>query len=83
MQTERPVRLFFAMPLPPDRVRAIIDSGDVDSYHELDGTLGFCLAPMSWATAVAAVADGSTEALGTMGRDPAGVRVYWKWKEEV
>lgn len=82
-QTERPVRFFFAMPLPPDRVRAIIDSGDVDSYHELDGTLGFCLAPMSWATAVAAVADGSTEALGTMGRDPAGVRVYWKWKDEV
>ena len=69
--------------LPPDRVRAIIDSGDVDQYPTLDGTPGFCLAPMSWATAVAAVADGSTEALGTMGRDPAGVRVYWKWKEEV
>lgn len=70
-------------PLPPDVVHAIIAAGDPAAYPRLAGTPGFCLTPMRWADAAAAVADGSVAALGRMGRDADGVRVYWKWKEEV
>ena len=70
-------------PLPPDRVRAIVDSGDPQLHAQLAGTPGFCLQPMPWPAAAAAVSDGSVQALGRMGRDAEGVRVYWKWKDEV
>jgi hypothetical protein len=70
-------------PLSPRTVRAIVDSGDPVQHARLAGQPGFCLTPMAWPDAAAAVADGSVQALGRMGRDADGVRVYWKWKDEV
>ena len=64
-------------------MRAIIDAGDAAAYPRLASTPGFCLHPMPWRDAVAAVRDGSVAALGRMGRDAQGVRVYWRWKDEV
>lgn len=70
-------------PLSPRTVRAIVDSGDPAQHARLAGQPGFCLTPMAWPDAAAAVADGSVQALGRMGRDADGVRVYWQWKDEV
>ena len=89
-RAQHTIRQFFALmppspppPVPPDRVRAIVDSGDPQLHAQLAGTPGFCLQPMPWTDAAAAVADGSVQALGRLGRDAEGVRVYWKWKDEV
>ena len=69
--------------LPPAEVTRIISGSIVSEYWRLANTPGYCPTPLSWATAAGLVEDGSEAALGCLGRDPAGVAVYWAFKREV
>jgi len=70
-------------PLPPAEVDRIITGSLASEYWRLAGTPGYCPTPLAWCDAAALVADGSEAALGRLGRDPAGVAVYWGFKRQV
>ena len=70
-------------PLPPAEVTRIIGGAVAAEYWRLANTPGYCPTPLAWAAAAGLVRDGSEAALGRLGRDPAGVAVYWAFKREV
>ena len=70
-------------PLPPAEVTRIIGGALAAEYWRLATTPGYCPTPLAWAAAAGLVRDGSEAALGRLGRDPAGVAVYWAFKREV
>ena len=64
-------------------VDRIIAENSVNEFWKLDGVPGYCLETLPWQEASKLVQCGTFEALGTLGRDPADIVVYRRFKAKV
>lgn len=60
-----------------------IDQGEQVDFSIFQGVVGVRLRPMTWAELAAALADGSEEAMGTLGRLPLDIKRYYDYRDQV
>lgn len=70
-------------PITGDEIARIIRDNLVDEFERLRGVPGIQVDPVPWDAVTKLVEENSTESLGKLGRSPAGMVVYWKFKEKV
>ena len=71
-----------AGPLPREEVRRIVGGNLADEFERLRGTPGFQLDPVPWEAARGFVDAGTAESLGHLGRHPAAVHSYWRFRDK-
>lgn len=70
-------------PLTQSEVDRIIGQELTDEYEKLRHTPGFCIDAVSWERLMELIQLGTEEALGKLGRTPAGIRAYWNFRAQV
>ena len=64
-------------------VHRIINENSVHEFYKLEGVPGYRLATLSWQEASGLVNTGTYESLGTLGRHPSAIVIYWSFKAKV
>ena len=73
-----------AEPYPdPITVTHILNNNLVDQFHLLRGVPGICLDPVPWEKIKELVTRSTVQSLGTLGRHPAGIVEYRKFRRQV
>lgn len=73
-----------ARPYPdPVTVNNILNNNLVDQFSLLRGVPGICLDPLPWDKINDLVAIDTVQSLGTLGRHPAGIVEYRKFRKQV
>ena len=70
-------------PASREEAARIIAENDVAAFPRLRGVPGYQLEPVPWAKAVVLAKEGTEAALGQLGRSPAALVVYHRFKLEV
>ena len=70
-------------PASREEAARIIAENDVAAFPRLRGVPGYQLEPVPWAKAVVLAREGTEAALGQLGRSPAALVVYHRFKMEV
>ena len=70
-------------PASREEAARIIAENDVAAFSRLRGVPGYQLEPVPWAKAVVLAREGTEAALGQLGRSPAALVVYHRFKLEV
>ena len=70
-------------PASREEAARIIAENDVAAFPRLRGVPGYQLEPVPWAKAVVLARKGTEAALGQLGRSPAALVVYHRFKMEV
>ena len=67
----------------PATVTYILNNNLVDQFHLLRGVPGICLDPVPWGRVKEIVATNTVQSLGILGRHPAGIVEYRKFRKQV
>lgn len=75
--------LMFSDTLSKEEVHRILVSNATSEFDKLRGVPGISVDPITWETASALVKENTVDSLAKLGRSPAGLVAYWRFKAEV